>query len=206
MRILIDGYNLMYAGGLLGRKFGLDGFRQARHRFLSNLADALGSTESHLTTVVFDAATAPPDRANTTRHKGLTILFAADSEDADTRIEELIAHHSSPKSLIVVSSDHRIQKAALRRRSKILTADAFWTELDLRKSRKKSDRAKIILESTANRSTSTLSESDAAYWVAEFADLAESDEARDLFTPDSHFPTDADLSRIAREVDAESGY
>ena len=201
MRILIDGYNVMYAGGLLGRQFGPDGFRQARHRFLNDLAATLGATEAYLTTVVFDAATAPPDRASSARHKGLTILYAVDSDDADTRIEELIAHHSNPKNLTVVSSDHRIQKAALRRRSKIMTADAFWTDLDARKERKRTARSLATIEAVATPSTPT--ETDAAYWAAEFGDLAESEEARALFAPDPIFPTDADLARIAREVDAE---
>ena len=201
MRTLIDGYNVMYAGGLLGRKFGPDGFRQVRHRFLNDLAASSGATEAYLTTVVFDAATAPPDRASTARHKGLTILYAVDSDDADTRIEELIAHHSSPKHLTVVSSDHRIQKAALRRRSKIMTADAFWVDLDARKARKRTAHALAKIES--NSPSSMPIETDAADWVAEFGALADSEEARALFAPDPLFPTDADLARIAREVDAE---
>ena len=60
MRLLIDGYNLMYAVGLLGKRLGPDGFRKVRQRFLNDLADALGAVEAHQTTVVFDAA-APPD-------------------------------------------------------------------------------------------------------------------------------------------------
>ena len=201
MRTLIDGYNVMYAGGLLGRKFGPTGFRQTRQRFLNDLAATLGATEAYLTTVVFDAATAPPDRANLTRHKGLTVVYAVDSDDADTRIEELIAGHSNPKNLTVVSSDHRIQKAALRRRSKIMTADAFWTDLDARKARLRTARNLAAIESVA--ATDAPSQNDVAYWTAEFGDLLESDEAHALFAPDPLFPTDADLARIAREVDAD---
>lgn len=201
MRTLIDGYNLMYAGGLLGRKFGPDGFRQVRHRFLNDLAAVLDATEAHLTTVVFDASAPPPDRASVARHKGMTILFAVDADDADTRIEELIAHHSSPKTLTVVSSDHRIMKAALRRRSKVMTADAFWTEMDARKARKQHPIASPPAEPAAKTAAPT--ELEAAYWAAEFADVAESDEARQLLERDPFFPSDADLARIAREVDAE---
>ena len=201
MRTLIDGYNLMYAGGLLGRKFGPDGFRQVRHRFLNDLAATLDPTEAHLTTVVFDASAPPPDRASVTHHKGITVLFAVDVDDADTRIEELIAHHSSPKTLTVVSSDHRIMKAALRRRSKVMTADAFWTEMDTRKARKLRPIASPTLEPIAKTSAPT--ELEAAYWVAEFADVVESDDARELLERDPCFPSDADLARIAREVDAE---
>ncbi len=59
MRYLIDGYNLMYAGGLLGKKLGPERFRKARLRFLNDLAATLGAIDAHQTTVVFDASDAP---------------------------------------------------------------------------------------------------------------------------------------------------
>ncbi len=203
MRTLIDGYNLMYADGLLGRKFGPDGFRQVRHRFLNKLAEGMDATEAHLTTVVFDAArsAAPPDRASVAHHKGITILYAVDSDDADTRIEELIAHHSSPKTLTVVSSDHRIQRAALRRRSKVMTADDFWTAMDARKTRKKLSPPLAVTDQ-ADRSA-VPSDRESAYWAGQFADVEATDDARELFGPDPSFVTDAELAQIAREVEAE---
>ncbi len=199
MRTLIDGYNLMYAGGLLGRKFGPDGFRQVRHRFLNDLAATLDATEAHLTTVVFDAATPPRDRASEAHHKGLTVLYAVNKENADERIEELIAHHSSPKTLTVVSSDHRIQQAATRRRSKVITADAFWTELDSRKARKNHPLRPVEPEAR----TSSLDAREAAYWVEEFRDLVDSEASKELFRRDPIFPTDAELALIEREVEDE---
>ena len=134
MRYLIDGYNVMYAGGLLdGKRLGSDGFRQARTRFLNDLADALGPVDAHQTTVVFDAAAAPEGFANETQHKGLSVVYAVDDENADARIERLIAAHASPRTLAVVSSDHRIRQAATRRKALAVTADDFWVELDARK-------------------------------------------------------------------------
>ncbi len=199
MRTLIDGYNLMYAGGLLGRKFGPDGFRQVRHRFLNELASTLDATEAHLTTVVFDAADAPPDRASSTHHKGLTVLYAVDVEDADTRIEELIAHHSSPKTLTVVSSDHRIQKAASRRKSKFMTADAYWTELDHRKAK----RHQIQRVPEPDPRSTPPSPTESAFWEDEFREMVEMEAAKELFERDPIFPTDAELARIEREVEDE---
>ncbi len=200
MRTLIDGYNLMYAGGLLGRKFGPDGFRQVRHRFLNDLATTLESTEAHLTTVVFDAATPPHDRASETHHKGLTVLYAVNKESADEQIEELIAHHSSPKTLTVVSSDHRIQQAATRRRSKVVTADAFWTELDSRKAKKNHPAPR---PADLDAKPSAPGAREAAYWAEEFGDLDELDAAKELFGRDPIFPTDAEIALIEREVEDE---
>src|SRR3954470_14985209 len=76
MRLLIDGYNLMYALGLMGRRFGPEGFRQVRTRFLNDLAAALDPLEAHQTTVVFDAAEPPDHVPHELRHQGLTVLFA----------------------------------------------------------------------------------------------------------------------------------
>ncbi len=42
MRLLIDGYNVMFAQGLVGKRYGIDHFRKARTHFLNKLADAAG--------------------------------------------------------------------------------------------------------------------------------------------------------------------
>ena len=198
MRTLIDGYNLMHAGGLLGGRLGPDGFRKVRTRFLNDLAAWLDPVEAHLTTVVFDAVEAPLNLASATRHKGLSVLYAVEHESADERIEELIVQHSSPKTLTVVSSDHRIQKAAIRKRAKVLSADDYWCLLDDLKGRKRLARP---LEDRARAQIPSADE--AAFWLEEFRELAESEEAREAFQGDSYFPTDEELARIAREVEDE---
>jgi len=198
MRTLIDGYNLMFAGGLLGRRLGPDGFRKVRHRFLNDLAATLDPVEAHLTTVVFDAKTSPPDVPSSTRHKGLTVLFAVDVETADDRIEALIARHSSPKTLTVVSSDHRIQKAATRRRARVVSADDYWTRMDALKGRRPKPP-----EPEEPPRPETTSAREAAYWLEEFRDVAESDEAREAFARDPIFPSDEEIARIEREVEEE---
>ena len=44
---------------------------------------------------------------------------------------------------------------------------------------------------------------EASYWLAEFRDVAESDEARQAFARDPIFPTDDEIARIEREVEEE---
>ena len=80
-------------------------------------------------TVVFDASVPPGDFPISSTYRGLRVIFAYGDEDADSRIEYILGHDSSPKSLTVVSSDRRIRDAASRRRARPLTADAF---LDLK--------------------------------------------------------------------------
>src|SRR5262245_26205025 len=118
MRWLVDGYNVMHAGGRLGSKLSREGFRHARRRFLDEISAALGADVARETTVVFDASIHPGDFALDATHRGLRILFALGDENADARIEEIIAGHANPRTLTVVSSDRRIRQAAARRRAK----------------------------------------------------------------------------------------
>src|SRR5690348_1920712 len=101
MRLLIDGYNLMHAAGRMSRRFGPDGLRRARHRFLNDLAAALGPERAGQATVVFDASSLPLNQAPESSHKGMTVIYAIEDDDADTRIEWLIARDSAPRSLTV---------------------------------------------------------------------------------------------------------
>jgi predicted RNA-binding protein with PIN domain len=201
MRILIDGYNLMYAVGLMGRRFGPDGFRKARLRFLNDLAAALDPLEAHQTTVVFDAADPPDHVPHEARHKGLTVLFAVDDESADERIEWLITHHSAPKTLTVVSTDHRLRVAATRRRARAVTADDFWAELLARRGRKSAAPPPPSAEERAREIGLSAAESE--FWLDAFADLADEPETREALRGDRPHITDEDIARIEREVREE---
>jgi uncharacterized protein len=201
MRLLIDGYNLMYAAGLLGKRLGPDGFRKVRTRFLNDLAHALGAVEAHLTTVVFDAAAAPDDRPHQASHKGITVVFAIDNENADERIEHLIAAHSAPKTLTVVSSDHRIRQAASRRKARAVTADEFWTGLrDRKPGRPTPQLPPPSAEERARREGPSAEE--AAMWREVFRDVADAPDTREALGSD-FVPTDEEIERIRREVEDE---
>jgi uncharacterized protein len=202
MRLLIDGYNLMYAVGLLGHRLGPDGFRKVRQRFLNDLAAALDPVEAHQTTVVFDAADPPHFVPHETTHKGLTILFAVGDESADERIEWLIAHHSAPKTLTVVSSDHRLREAAARRKARAVTADDFWTELEGRR-RRQAPEAPPPLSAEEIARQHGLSPEETEYWLDAFADLADEPETREALQGDGTGLTDEEIARIEREVQEE---
>lgn len=201
MRYLIDGYNLMYAVGMPSKRPGPDGFRQARNRFLNGLADALGPLDAAQTTVVFDAAAAPGDVPRASTHKGLSVVFAVDNESADERIEELIAAHSSPKTLTVVSTDRRIRQAAGRRKARAVTADAFWVELDARKHRRPREATPPARPAPAER---VISPEESAYWLREFADLDPRPETREALNAERPVLTDEEIAEIEREVDRET--
>jgi predicted RNA-binding protein with PIN domain len=199
MRTLIDGYNVMFAAGLMGPKLGPERFRKVRLRFLNDLASTIGAVEAHLTTVVFDANDAPEHVPASSRHKGICVLYAVEHESADERIEDLIAKDSNPRTLTVVSSDHRIQRAAAKKKAKVVSADEFLTRLDALKERKRPEPAPIPLPSRDE----IPSAEEAAFWMEEFREVVESPEAREIFRGDPSFPTDDELAAIEREVEEE---
>ncbi|MBW3542919.1 MAG: NYN domain-containing protein [Planctomycetes bacterium] len=128
--VLIDGYNLMHAAGLARPAYGPGDLERCRNRFLGWLAAGLGGAERERTTVVFDAADAPADLPRRQMYEQMTVLYAAGDADADTLIERLIAGHSAPRRLRVVSSDRRLRRAARRRRAQACDSLQFaeWLE------------------------------------------------------------------------------
>ncbi len=199
MRTLIDGYNLMFAAGLMGHRFGPDGLRKARTRFLNDLASKLGPVEAHLTTVVFDVRKAPEGRPAESNHKGIRTVFAVANPTADERIDELIRAHSDPKRLTVVSSDNQVRASARRRGATSVSSDDFLDRLD----RASRPRAGAAPPAGPEKPTS-LSEAEAAYWAREFGEIDRSGELKQAFERDPMFPSDEELARIAREVDKEA--
>ncbi len=201
MRYLIDGYNLMYAGGLLGKRLGPKGFRTVRTRFLNDLADTLGPLDASQTTVVFDASAAPADVPRSSPHKGLSVIFAVDDENADERIEHLIAAHSVPKTLTVISSDRRIRTAATRRKALSVTAEEFWDQLDARKRRR--FHAPAEPQPAPRPAAVPLSAEESAFWLHEFGELDQSPETRKALNAEPAFLTDEEIAEIERQVERE---
>jgi predicted RNA-binding protein with PIN domain len=203
MRTLIDGYNLMYASGLLGpRHLGPEGFRKARKRFLNDLVAGLDPVEAHQTTVVFDASAAPDHLPSIQSFKGIEVIFAVADEDADARIERLISQHSTPKDLTVVSSDHRVRQAATRRKAKVLTAESFLDQLDAHKRKRPS--ASIPKTTAEDRAREQgLGPDEAAFWHEEFRDLVDDPETRDSLRSAPEILTDAEIAQLEREIEKE---
>ena len=118
MKYLIDGYNLIFECGLQGRQTNAESLARARNELLQTLATELSITEKAGVTVVFDAKKQMlSGQQERERFGKIVVLYSIHYEDADEMIERLIRQHAVPKDLVVVSSDHRIHKAALRRKA-----------------------------------------------------------------------------------------
>lgn len=113
--LLIDGYNVVAPIAPPGRNPDPRWLERERKQFVDRLIKHLDAKIRSRTCVVFDAANPPPDRPSQFSEEGIEIRFAVNYPEADDLLEEMIAAHSSPKRLAVVSSDIRVQTAAKRR-------------------------------------------------------------------------------------------
>ena len=129
--ILIDGYNLLHASGVFG-SVGRTSLESSRTALLDWLGEVLSDAQRQRTTVVFDAREAPPGLPSSAQKHGLRIRFAPRDSEADDLLEELIRRHSSPRALTVVSSDHRLHRAARRRKATPIDSDKWIAAVRLR--------------------------------------------------------------------------
>jgi uncharacterized protein len=188
MALVIDGYNLLHASGILPRGIGPGTLQRARGALLNFLVESLEPDELAKTVVVFDARAAPVGRPRLVNHRGLQVHFAPNPGDADALIEKLISENHSPRKLLVVSSDHRLQRAAKRRRAQAIDSDRWYGEVI----RRRMGRGREAAEEPA-KPTGPLSEHEVARWLSQFgmtpADAggeksAETGDAADAAKPD----------------------
>ncbi|MGE3242087.1 MAG: NYN domain-containing protein [Pirellulales bacterium] len=172
MPLLIDGYNLLHVSGVFGRGTALTELHRSREALLAFLAASLSKADCATTTIVFDAAGAPPGLPRSYKYEGLQVEFARDPGNADELLERLIVAHDSPRKLVVVSSDHRVQRAAKRRRAKAIDSDRWWAELCDARRKRGGEVAAPPAKPTGSPSTFEVD-----YWVSQFADAATEDRA-----------------------------
>jgi hypothetical protein len=166
MSILIDGYNLLNSVGITGPAVGRGGLERSRMALLNFLAETLDPADVPQTTVVFDASHPPPGLPRSVDHRGVQVFFAAQYKDADSMIEELILANSAPRRLTVVSSDHRVQRAARRRRARAVDSDVWFMETI----RNRQQRQRSAARPTPVRPAVPLQDKELEYWLHQFGD------------------------------------
>jgi len=128
--ILIDGYNVLYQSGLLGKGRGPGFLERARQALVRLVAASVGAEDVGGVTIVFDSKDMPRDVPAQQIDHGVTVLYSSGYEDADAMLEELIRRAPQPRRLLVVSSDHRVQQAARRRRARFISAEEWLDEVE----------------------------------------------------------------------------
>lgn len=165
MSLLIDGYNLLHGSGILPKGVGPGTLERSRSALLNFLAEALEPGELRHTIVVFDAAAAPPGLPRSVDHHGISVRYAAQYENADELIEELIKADTSPRKLVVVSSDHRLHKAARRRKATPIDSDRWYAAMLERR------RAHPMKRETGSiKPAAPATAGEVEYWLREFGE------------------------------------
>ena len=176
--LIIDGYNVVApvaAPGRLsatGQSSDRRWLENERKRLLQRLRDNLQSTVLSRVCVVFDARHRPPGAVDRYDYHGIDVRFAIEYPEADDLIEDLIAKHSSPKQLAVVSSDHRLQEAARRRGATPLDSQPWmdklldgkaWLPVSVERAKSPAN-----LESQSGKPTEKVTDDEVKQWMEEF--------------------------------------
>ena len=128
MPTLIDGYNFLFGANIVAEEPGPYSLEKSRRAVLRYLVSALTPEERTSTTVVFDGHLAPPGLPREATFRAIRVIFSAPGEEADDLIERLLPTYSAPRQLTVVSSDHRVQRAARRRKARAIDSEAWYIE------------------------------------------------------------------------------
>lgn len=171
MRVLIDGYNVLFQSGLGGRSRGPGWIQRARDQLLIFFQDNMSDQWVRDTTVVFDKSQGKQSQLDHQTSRGLKILFAVEHDEADDLIEDLIKAHHSPKFLIVVSSDLRVRRQAMARRAQSIDSETFLRQLEDGKFRDSPGSGDSTPEASDRPvSDQPLTDDEVRYWLREFGD------------------------------------
>ncbi|MCA8983011.1 MAG: NYN domain-containing protein [Planctomycetaceae bacterium] len=175
--LIIDGYNFLHAAGMFPRRVDGITLENARKRLARFLEARLSPGERDRTTIVFDVRrnrSEVPPREFVSR---MTILNAVEHADADSLIEQLIQEHAVPKQVLVVSSDHRLHRAARSRQARAIDSEQFHEQMQQRLPRHRPQqhtrsRYTPLDQPTLPESTTTSSE-EVAHWERRIRELFE---------------------------------
>jgi len=160
MKLLVDGYNLLHASGVFGPPDDSPTLETARRALVAFLAQHLPERERSRTTIVFDGKDAPPGLPAAASHEKMSILFSRRKTTADELIAEMIAQETDPRQLLVVSSDHSVQRSARQRGVAFQDSEAW-----IRSVRVSTSREAIPVE----KSEPAQSADEVAHWLREFS-------------------------------------
>jgi predicted RNA-binding protein with PIN domain len=149
MALIVDCYNILHAE-MPPPLAGLDEAGLCR-------AIARSVWRGQPVTVVCDGKV-KPGGASESPVDEVVLLFAGKGKSADDVILDMIGADHSPRKLVIATSDHEIQKAARRRRCKVLSAERFIRTLSSRPGQ----------GNVEARPTAPLDESEVGRWLEEF--------------------------------------
>lgn len=171
MRLLIDGYNLLFQSGVGPRKRVPGWVVAAREQLLKRLDHCLSTEWRSAAVVVFDKSQGNQSQLDFRSAGGIRVRFAIEHDEADDMLEELIRSHHAPKSLMVVSSDQRIRRQAKARRAQPVDSETFLRAMEAGDFLQVTRPGHKAAESSDG---AMISQDEVDYWLRKFTDGTES--------------------------------
>lgn len=131
-RLLIDGYNLLFALGWtpVRKPRPSDSevtLRQCRDRLSAELAGRLPRSMVGKSVIVYDSADTRNGLPIHQYSRGTHLYFSVAYNSADEALQEILQYHPSPKQLLLISSDHAVQRKATARGARCIESED-WEE------------------------------------------------------------------------------
>lgn len=122
MPIVVDTYNVLHVTGVLPAHLaGID---------VAGLAELLeGSRYGRVETILICDGTGGKANPRQWFNRHILVQYSGPTTDADSAIRGLIERSSSPRRLMVVSSDGHVVRAARRRRCRVESSERFLGQL-----------------------------------------------------------------------------
>lgn len=127
VHLVIDGYNVIRRSGTLGAKEAV-ALELGREALLERLRQ-YKRIRGHRITVVFDAASKPVAAEERSREKGITVIYSASGETADTAIKRMC--RSEGGSLVVVTSDRELGEYAEGCGATVMDSEGFEEKMEM---------------------------------------------------------------------------
>jgi len=127
MHLVIDGYNLLYAGRLISRMNAIE-LQRERDRLI-DLLSAYRKRKQWDITVVFDGWQGGWSVEQKEIKKGIEIIFSRLGERADDVIKRMVRDEGS--GAVIVSSDRDISRYAERMAAAVIRSEQFNEKLDV---------------------------------------------------------------------------
>jgi len=166
VRVLIDGYNLLHQTPVMQRGSGSEWLHSQRIRLIHSLANFLSIEERSSVMCVFDAHTHRSPNTTDFVLELIRVRFAHEYSEADDLIEEFIDSHPSPNSLLVVSSDRRIQNAAKSCHVQFVDSRQWFDELVSRHPKLNKASSTHTTDDPEAIKNSSITEDDIKWWAA----------------------------------------
>ena len=127
-QLLVDGYNVLHAWGLLG-KSRVRELDLARQRLVEDIR-CIHDTEQCATTIVFDGSGERAARDSSGTDADFEIIFASSGKTADDIIESIVAKSGQPAACVVATADNLERETVLAAGASCISPDELraWAE------------------------------------------------------------------------------